>query len=99
MFAGITKYLPTAQSVEEIGEWSSFKKPPPPFRFDTFLSFPSGSEHVACATVLQLASCPLCSHVLSIPWLAPGLMSSCGKHSQELLSVHGARHRDCPPDR
>lgn len=39
MFAGIAKYIPMAQSVEEIGEWPSPAKPYPPFRFDTILSF------------------------------------------------------------
>ena len=37
-FAGIVKYLPKAESVEEISEWSSFAKPLPPLRFNTFLS-------------------------------------------------------------
>jgi len=38
VFAGVTKYLPVAQSVDEISEWSSFAKPSPPLRFNTSLS-------------------------------------------------------------
>ena len=38
VFAGITKYLPTAQSVDEISELSSFANPLPPLRFNTSLS-------------------------------------------------------------
>ena len=103
VFAGIARYLLTAQSVEEISEWSSFTKLSPPLRFNTFISFSpstcSTSKPTACTTILHLASRPPHSPVLLVPWLALGLMSSCGKHSQELLSVHDSRHQYRSSDR
>lgn len=57
------------------------------------------SERVVCAKILHLTPYSPRSRVLLIPWLAPGLMSSYGKPSQELLSIHDARHRDSSPNR
>lgn len=59
-----------------------------------FPSICSTSKRATYATLLVHVSCSLHSHVVPVLWLAPGLISSCGKHSQELLSVHGARYND-----